>query len=47
MSTNEIPFLLTYRTEVMIPNDIGYPSHQVAHYTLESNEQGLGRILTF
>lgn len=47
MSTNDTFFLLTYRTEVMIPTEIGCPSHRVAHHTLEGNEQGFRTNLDF
>jgi hypothetical protein len=36
-STNETPFLLTYRTEAIIPVEIRCLSHRVVYYTLEGN----------
>jgi hypothetical protein len=40
-STGETPFLLTYRTEAMIPAEIGCPNTRVLYFSLQNNEQGL------
>jgi len=40
-STGETPFLLTYRTEAMIPVKIGCPSARVLHFSPQNNEQAL------
>ncbi|KAL0386046.1 UNVERIFIED_CONTAM: hypothetical protein Sradi_2998900 [Sesamum radiatum] len=37
-STGETPFLLVYRTEAIIPAELGIPSHRVMNFSEEYNE---------
>jgi len=39
--TGKTPFLLTYRTEAMIPAEIGCLSARVLHFSPQNNKQGL------
>jgi hypothetical protein len=36
----ETPFSLTFRTETIIPAEVGSPSFRVSHYNLGLNDEG-------
>ncbi|KAL0448110.1 UNVERIFIED_CONTAM: hypothetical protein Slati_1938900 [Sesamum latifolium] len=38
-STGESPFTLVYRTEAIIPAELGIPSHKILHFNEENNTQ--------
>lgn len=40
-SIKETPYYLTFRVEAVILVEIGVPTHQVDHYTLETNAKQL------
>ena len=39
--TGEIPFKLVYRSDAVIPAEVGLTSHRIAHYKEEENEKQL------
>lgn len=45
-TTKETPFRLTYRTDAMIPVEIGEPSFRRKHFQSEENEEELRIELT-
>jgi hypothetical protein len=40
-SIRETPFILIYKTEAMIPIEIGCPNARVLHFSSQNNERGL------
>ena len=44
-STSETPFLLTYDIKVMIPVEIGCPSHRVLHFSINNSDKELRKNL--
>ncbi|XP_071728336.1 uncharacterized protein [Rutidosis leptorrhynchoides] len=46
-STGEIPFSLVYGSEAVIPTEILVPTHRVANFDEEENDDALGKNLNF
>ncbi|XP_071902746.1 uncharacterized protein [Coffea arabica] len=38
-ATQEIPFVLTYETEAVIPAEVGMPSDKVQHFVAQDNDE--------